>query len=200
MDLDNLIPLQWSLRGRQTVSINAAEHLTEKKAISRIFNLSLDIHRRVSTKFFSVFVIIIMWVECLVPMCVTILIIWKRKNVHPSGKWSTLVLPKKIPNYIINLKYTVLTMNASLLFALPALKNAQPQVPSFGTLADSLGYFWNVSIVSTSFTVLAGYMISKNWVDGRSRRNREIREQIEEQLKQRNSKINFKEQVLSPLT
>jgi hypothetical protein len=44
-------------------------------------------------------------------------------------------------------------MSIGLLFALPSLRNVQPDVPIIGSAIDVLGFFWNMSMIA--FAVMA---------------------------------------------
>lgn len=47
----------------------------------------------------------------------------------------------------------------SLLFALPFLRNVQPDVPPFGSYFDILAFYWNMAIVAISSIVLTAEFI-----------------------------------------
>ncbi|KAF9148630.1 hypothetical protein BG015_009624 [Linnemannia schmuckeri] len=44
----------------------------------------------------------------------------------------------------------VLTLGITTLFALPALRETQPGIPSIGCAADVLGFYWNMAIIAIS--------------------------------------------------
>jgi hypothetical protein len=39
-------------------------------------------------------------------------------------------------------------LSVALLFALPAVRNTQPEVPPIGAAVDVLGFFWNMSLTA----------------------------------------------------
>jgi hypothetical protein len=42
----------------------------------------------------------------------------------------------------------IISLCASLMFALPAIRNTQPGAPIIGCTADVGGFFWNMALVS----------------------------------------------------
>jgi len=53
----------------------------------------------------------------------------------------------------------LLAMPILLIFALPALRNVQPGIPTAGAYADVVGFFWNVGLVA-----IAAVNISITWL------------------------------------
>jgi ABC-type uncharacterized transport system permease subunit len=53
-----------------------------------------------------------------------------------------------------------------MLFALPALRNSQPYIGTFGTIGDVVGFFWNITFVSLSFVVLSFFWIMEQLKNG----------------------------------
>lgn len=82
--------------------------------------------RSKTTKFFSLFINILMWVVSL-SLLTLVMGIWIRKR---------------------RVETPILAFSAALLFALPALRNVQPGVPQIGCTADAVGFFWCMAIVS----------------------------------------------------
>jgi hypothetical protein len=50
---------------------------------------------------------------------------------------------------------------AALLFAFPAIRNAQPFAPTMGMLSDYLGFFWAESIVAISLIIKLNIWLSR---------------------------------------
>jgi len=97
-----------------------------------MYTFTADIHRAASTKVFSLLVISIMWF-------VTIAVVLITFQVVVRGREVTAPL---IGSFV------------ALLFALPAVRNVQPNVPPIGTLGDIVGLFFNMLIVSACAVIL----------------------------------------------
>jgi hypothetical protein len=94
--------------------------------------------RSKTTKFFSIFINILMWVMSL-SLLSLVMGIWIRKR---------------------RVETPILAFSAALMFALPALRNTQPGVPQIGCTADAVGFFWCMAIVSLSVLgVIWNYII-----------------------------------------
>ena len=50
-------------------------------------------------------------------------------------------------------------LTVAMMFALPSLRNVQPDVPMIGSAVDVLGFFWNMSIVAFSVMAFAAAFI-----------------------------------------
>jgi hypothetical protein len=50
---------------------------------------------------------------------------------------------------------------AALLFAFPAIRNAQPFTPPMGVLSDYLGFFWAESLVAISLIIKLNIWLSR---------------------------------------
>jgi hypothetical protein len=96
---------------------------------SEFYLINFVIKRASTTVAFSVIIIILLWCLSLASCFITVQIVLRGR---------TLDLP-------------ILALNATLLFAMPALRNAQPSVPPIGTAADILGFFFNMCLVACSF-------------------------------------------------
>jgi hypothetical protein len=96
-------------------------------------------------KFFSSFVLIIMWVLSLTILTLSATIWFRERKVEPP----------------------IISLCASLMFALPAIRNTQPGAPSIFTLiivigctADVGGFFWNMALVAlAAFLAMLNYIV-----------------------------------------
>jgi hypothetical protein len=82
--------------------------------------------RSKTTKFFSVFINLLMWMLSIMLLAMAIAIWFRKRPVEPP----------------------TLAFNAALLFAIPAIRQVQPGVPTIGCIADAVGFFWCMAIVS----------------------------------------------------
>jgi hypothetical protein len=100
----------------------------------------LKFSRTAATKFFSIFIVILMWAlsASQLVLCIDHLFLRPREPLAPTVGFSI-----------------------GLLFALPAVRNTQPEVPPIGVTVDVLGFFWNMSITALSacmfMAAFAGY-------------------------------------------
>jgi Domain of unknown function (DUF4436) len=94
--------------------------------------ISVGISRSLSVRLFAVIVMVIMWILSILALSISI-------RVLLSGK-----LPE----------IGMLGWMAALLFAFPAVRNAQPAVPPVGTLCDFLSFFWAEVFVVTGICAL----------------------------------------------
>jgi hypothetical protein len=94
--------------------------------------ISVDISRSLSVRLFALIVMAIMWVLSILALAISI-------RVLRAGK---------IP------EIGMLGWMAALLFAFPAVRNAQPAVPPVGTLCDFLSFFWAEVFVVIGICVL----------------------------------------------
>ncbi|PNH04475.1 hypothetical protein TSOC_009350 [Tetrabaena socialis] len=91
------------------------------------FGFDFSAQRTNSTKGFSIFVFLAMWVLSI--FCVVHaadLVYWRRRPF-------TLEVP---------------AFSATLLFALPAVRQVQPGVPDVGAVIDMIGFFWNMVMLA----------------------------------------------------
>jgi len=90
--------------------------------------LVVNISRSPTTKGFSVFIVILMWMLSLAAVAVTFEVVVRQREASPP----------------------LLGMMVGLLFAMPAVRNTQPSVPPIGTLSDVVGLFFNMALVALS--------------------------------------------------
>ena len=95
-------------------------------------DILIKFSRTGTTKFFSIFVVILMWAlsASQLVLCIDHLFLRPREALPPTIGFSI-----------------------ALLFALPALRNTQPEVPPIGVIVDVLGFFWNMCIIALSATM-----------------------------------------------
>jgi len=98
-----------------------------KATDSDIVMLSIDISRPPSTKVFSLFVVVLMWFLTIATVTITFQVFLRDRDIAPN----------------------LLSAQASLLFAMPSVRNTQPGAPPIGTMLDSLSLFWNMCIIAS---------------------------------------------------
>lgn len=94
--------------------------------------LVISLERTASIKMFSRFVMILMW---LILICVLLII------------FSIIIRNRKI-------EYSMFAFLSAMLFALPALRNVQPFVPTIGCLSDYAAFFWAEAVVAGSLILM----------------------------------------------
>jgi hypothetical protein len=114
----------------------------EKSPTLPVILLELKIKRSPTTKGFSMFIIIIMWLLSLAAVAVTFQVVVRQRDAAPP----------------------LLGMLVSLLFAMPAVRNTQPNVPPIGTLADVVGLFFNMFLVAlSSILAMWSWVMQGKW-------------------------------------
>lgn len=91
-----------------------------------LYKISIEIFTRRSptTIGFSLFIVLIMWMLSIAIGIIAIQVIRKYRVTDEH----------------------VLTLGITTLFALPALRETQPGIPSIGCAADVLGFYWYVTV------------------------------------------------------
>lgn len=95
--------------------------------------------RSLSVKFFALVIIVIMWVLSIMALLLAL-------KVMKSGK-----LPE----------IGMLSWTAVMLFAFPAIRNAQPGVPPVGTASDFLSFFWTEIIVVVALVIIGSCWLKR---------------------------------------
>jgi len=88
--------------------------------------LKIIVLRSTTVKLFSIFVVCLMWFITLGATLITIQVIARNHQMIP---WN-------------------ITLMSSLLFAMPRLRAVQPNIPPVGTIADTVGLFFNMVLIS----------------------------------------------------
>jgi hypothetical protein len=63
------------------------------------------------------------------------------------------------------IQFPMFTFLAALLFAFPAIRNAQPNAPVIGVLSDYLSFFWCEALVAVCLVALLGIWIARRRYD-----------------------------------
>jgi len=108
------------------------EYATEKDNSADLINIDVNVSRSGTTKFFSIVVMTTLWVLALLSLMVAL-------KVAQSGK-----LPE----------IGMFGWMAALLFASPAVRNTQPNVPPVGTVSDSFSLLLTETIVVVALVIL----------------------------------------------
>ncbi|KAJ3271509.1 hypothetical protein HDV01_006560 [Terramyces sp. JEL0728] len=95
--------------------------------------------RSFTTQFFSIFIVLSMWILSLTIFTLATTLWFRERKVEPP----------------------TIAVTASLLFALPAIRNTQPGIPSIGATIDLAGFMWNMFLVLVSCCVLMANYIHK---------------------------------------
>ncbi|MEG4576671.1 DUF4436 family protein [Microcoleus sp. N3A4] len=95
--------------------------------------------RSLPVKFFALVIIVIMWVLSTMALLLAL-------KVMKSGK-----LPE----------VGMLSWTAVMLFAFPAIRNAQPGVPPVGTASDFLSFFWTEIIVVVALVIIGSCWLKR---------------------------------------
>ncbi|PNH02360.1 hypothetical protein TSOC_011669, partial [Tetrabaena socialis] len=89
---------------------------------------SMTITRSTAVKFFSLFIVILMWFISLFMFVLGLNFTFTSSSTEVS--------------------YDVPALAIGLLFALPFVRDVQPDVPVVGAAIDVFGFFWNVALVA----------------------------------------------------
>ncbi|KAI8926394.1 hypothetical protein BC831DRAFT_425789 [Entophlyctis helioformis] len=92
----------------------------------------LEIVRSWTTLFFSMFVVVLLWIISLIMFAVSVTLWLRGRKVDPP---------------------TIVVCGA-LLYALPSFRNSQPGVPNIGAAIDVAGFFWNMILVAAAMCIL----------------------------------------------
>ncbi|CAO3638920.1 unnamed protein product [Cunninghamella echinulata] len=95
------------------------------------FTLETSITRNYVTKGFSLFVMILSWVLSLCQFFICAQALVRNREMIPQ----------------------IIALPATLLFALPSLRNVQPGIPPIGIFLDMAGFFWNMALVAISLLI-----------------------------------------------
>ena len=87
----------------------------------------IDFYRTTVTKVFSVFAFLLMWILSILFFFMAVAT-WTRNLHHEIGE--------------------ILSVGSGFLFALPAVRVTQPNIPSVGVLIDVVGFIWNMVLIA----------------------------------------------------
>jgi Domain of unknown function (DUF4436) len=124
--VDNIVNFSGSVTGYK---IDAE---LEKNTPDNTTELNIDIQRAGSAKFFSVLVMIIMWILILMLFLLV---------------FDILVRGRKI-------EIAMFTFASAMLFAFPAFRNMMPLSPPIGAFPDYLAFFWAEGMAAVTLVIL----------------------------------------------
>jgi hypothetical protein len=132
---DAAVPVSVELFGSVNglkIDAQKAKENTEEYA-----DIEMKVSRGQTTFIFSIFITVTMWLLTFSVACLTFLVVTGRRKIE-LGMFSFL---------------------GALLFAFPALRNNQPNIPPIGTLSDFLGFFWAEVIIALCLvTIVATWL------------------------------------------
>lgn len=103
--------------------------------------ISLRIDRATSSRFFAVFIMVLMWAIALAAVAIALVLTRLGEDIGPG----------------------VLGFLGALLFALPNMRGALPGAPAIGSLNDYLAFFWAEALVAVTLVVLAVVFLAREW-------------------------------------
>ena len=113
--------------------------------IVREQNGEITIHfkalRSKTTIWFSVFVVAIMWILTIIMFILSL---------------------KFLFNRTIEVYADLVSLYGVVLFSLPSIRSAQPNIPSIGITIDIIGFVWNMFGVSVGFIIVLLVMLGRN--------------------------------------
>ncbi len=129
-DGDEEIPIGVDFSG--SISGFRIEAAKAKESQNDLVGIDMTISRSTTTKFFSFFVMIMMW-------GLTISVLFLTASVVLRGRKPELGM---------------FSFTAALLFAFATVRNAQPGTPPIGTYSDFISFFWAEVIIALCLVVL----------------------------------------------
>ncbi|KAJ3318455.1 hypothetical protein HDV06_000485 [Boothiomyces sp. JEL0866] len=131
------IPLTISAKGHLDSWSVHIDTFADSSVTMGVFSITF-IRNRIA-KMFAFFIFTIMWLLSIAALTVAFYVLMGTKKVEPP----------------------IIAVTASLLFALPAIRNIQPGAPVIGCTLDVAGFFFNMVFVSISFLLLVYNYIMK---------------------------------------
>jgi cytochrome bd-type quinol oxidase subunit 1 len=113
----------------QGYSVSSAEEVESSGGYT---GLIINLERTTAVLMFSRFIMILFW---LITICVALVI------------FSIVVRNRKV-------EYSMFAFLSAMLFALPALRNMQPFIPTIGCLSDYVSFFWAEAIAALALIVM----------------------------------------------
>ncbi|KAI8902589.1 hypothetical protein BC833DRAFT_572586 [Globomyces pollinis-pini] len=141
------VPIAFAIVGTiQSIRI-VAEIVNDVIGTASIVNVDLLGFRSFTVQFFSIFILVCMWILSFTVFILSVTLWFRDRKVEPP----------------------TIAITTSLLFALPAVRNTQPGIPSIGCTVDLAGFFWNMFLVMVSSVLLMTNYILKYQRDGSSK-------------------------------
>lgn len=103
-----------------------------KESTEDYVGIDMTISRASTTKFFSIFVMLMMWGLTLAVLLLTLSVVLRGRKVELA----------------------MFSFTAALLFAFASVRNAQPGTPAIGTYSDFISFFWAEVIIALCLVVL----------------------------------------------
>lgn len=97
-----------------------------------LVGIDMTITRASTTKFFSLFVMVMMWGLTIAVLLLTLSVVLRGRKVELA----------------------MFSFTAALLFAFASVRNAQPGTPPIGTYSDFISFFWAEVIIALCLVVL----------------------------------------------
>ena len=129
-DGDDEIPIGVDFVG--TVSGFKIDAAKAKESTNDYVGIEMAISRAATTKFFSFFVMIMMWGLTIAVLLLTMSVVVRGRKVELA----------------------MFSFTAALLFAFATVRNAQPGTPPIGTYSDFISFFWAEVIIALSLVAL----------------------------------------------
>ncbi len=102
-------------------------------ASSEVYSgIDIAVTRAGSTKFFSVFIMIAMWLLSIIVIFLVLSVVVRKRKIELA----------------------FFAFISAMIFALPALRNMQPLIPTIGTFSDYVSFFWAESFMALSLFVI----------------------------------------------
>jgi hypothetical protein len=127
---DDEIPIGVDFSGSISgFKINAVK---AKESQDDLVGIDMTISRAATTKFFSLFVMVMMWGLTISVLLLTLSVVLRGRKVELA----------------------MFSFTAALLFAFATVRNAQPGTPPIGTYSDLISFFWTEVIIALCLVVL----------------------------------------------
>jgi cation transport ATPase len=108
------------------------EAAKSKQSTNDYVGIDMTVARASTTKFFSLFVMVMMWGLTIAVLLLTLSVVLRGRKVEVS----------------------MFSFTAALLFAFSTVRNAQPGTPPVGTYADFISFFWAEVIIALCLVAL----------------------------------------------
>jgi hypothetical protein len=104
--------------------------ILERAIDSSVLEIIILMRRTPAQRFFSIFIVLLMWAMSLGIFLMSLGHVWYSRRVEAP----------------------TIGVVTSMLFALPAVRNMQPGAPPIGCTIDVIGFFWNMGLVAVAGT------------------------------------------------